>query len=207
MKILNLYAGIGGNRKLWGNEHQITAVELNKDIADVYQYHFPEDNVVVDDAIDYFEKHFHEFDFVWASPPCQSHTRINRFNVARRYNGEIKIKVKTPDMTLYSIINFLDTYFRGSWVVENTYSDYKPLKIPQRVGRHFIWSNKIISDFKSESFHNIEKHLKLDELCGLYGYDYDYFKKLIIKGIDKKQMLRNCVSPKLGKHILDCALK
>ena len=29
MKILNLYAGIGGNRKLWGDEHEITAVELN----------------------------------------------------------------------------------------------------------------------------------------------------------------------------------
>lgn len=33
MKILNLYAGIGGNRKLWGNEHEITAVELDPDIA------------------------------------------------------------------------------------------------------------------------------------------------------------------------------
>ncbi|MFA5299721.1 MAG: hypothetical protein WC389_16170 [Lutibacter sp.] len=27
MKILNLYAGIGGNRKLWGNNLEITAVE------------------------------------------------------------------------------------------------------------------------------------------------------------------------------------
>lgn len=33
MKILNLYAGIGGNRKLWGNEHDITAVELRPEIA------------------------------------------------------------------------------------------------------------------------------------------------------------------------------
>ena len=27
-EILNLYAGIGGNRKLWGDEHEITAIEL-----------------------------------------------------------------------------------------------------------------------------------------------------------------------------------
>ena len=27
MKILNLYSGIGGNRKLWGDEHEVTAVE------------------------------------------------------------------------------------------------------------------------------------------------------------------------------------
>ena len=25
MKILNLYVGIGGNRKLWGDEYEITA--------------------------------------------------------------------------------------------------------------------------------------------------------------------------------------
>jgi len=29
MKILNLYAGIGGNRKLWGDQHQVTAVEYD----------------------------------------------------------------------------------------------------------------------------------------------------------------------------------
>lgn len=33
MKILNLYAGIGGNRKLWGNEHDITAIEYDENIA------------------------------------------------------------------------------------------------------------------------------------------------------------------------------
>lgn len=33
MKILNLYAGIGGNRKLWGDTHDITAVEFRDDIA------------------------------------------------------------------------------------------------------------------------------------------------------------------------------
>ena len=26
MKILNLYAGVGGNRKLWSSEHEITAI-------------------------------------------------------------------------------------------------------------------------------------------------------------------------------------
>lgn len=33
MKILNLYAGIGGNRKKWGDDHEITAVELDEEIA------------------------------------------------------------------------------------------------------------------------------------------------------------------------------
>lgn len=35
MKILNLYAGIGGNRKLWGDDHEITAVEIESKIASI----------------------------------------------------------------------------------------------------------------------------------------------------------------------------
>lgn len=50
MKILNLYAGIGGNRKLWGNEHDITAVELRPEIAAIYHDLYPNDTVIVGDA-------------------------------------------------------------------------------------------------------------------------------------------------------------
>ena len=44
MKILNLYSGIGGNRKLWQG-HEITSVELNPQIAEIYKSFFPDDNV------------------------------------------------------------------------------------------------------------------------------------------------------------------
>ena len=43
MRILNLYAGIGGNRKLWGDEHEVTAVEYDSEIAGIYQDFFPND--------------------------------------------------------------------------------------------------------------------------------------------------------------------
>jgi len=36
MKILNLYCGVGGNRKLWGNDHDITAIEADPLIAQIY---------------------------------------------------------------------------------------------------------------------------------------------------------------------------
>lgn len=72
MKILNLYAGIGGNRQFWGNEHKITAVELIPEIAEVYQRRFPND-IIIGDATKFLEKNYKEFDFIWASPPCQSH--------------------------------------------------------------------------------------------------------------------------------------
>lgn len=77
MKILNLYAGLGGNRKLWGNDHEVTAVELDPEVARIYQSNFPNDTVIVGDAHDYLLKNFESFDFIWASPPCPSHSKMN----------------------------------------------------------------------------------------------------------------------------------
>ena len=71
MKILNLYAGIGGNRKLWGDEHEVTAIEINPEIAGIYKYNFPNDNVIVTDSHQYLLQHYTEFDFIW---------RLSRFN-------------------------------------------------------------------------------------------------------------------------------
>jgi len=53
MKILNLYAGLGGNRKDWGDNHQVVAVEMEQKIADVYKANFPNDTVIVGDAHQY----------------------------------------------------------------------------------------------------------------------------------------------------------
>ena len=69
MKILNLYAGIGGNRKLWGNKHKVVAVEIDPKIANIYQDFFPEDKVIIEDAHKYLLEHSHNFDFIWSSPP------------------------------------------------------------------------------------------------------------------------------------------
>ena len=76
MKILNLYAGIGGNRKLWGEEHEITSVEYDPKIAEIYKKLHPNDNLIIGDAVEYLLEHFKEYDFIWASPPCPTHSRI-----------------------------------------------------------------------------------------------------------------------------------
>ena len=104
MKILNLYAGIGGNRKLWGNEHEITAVEYNPDIAKVYQEFYPNDTVIVADAHQYLLDHVLDgWDFIWASPPCPSHSKVRLSQKSRESFTAIY-----PDMKLYENINNLD---------------------------------------------------------------------------------------------------
>ena len=73
VRVLNLYAGIGGNRMLWGNNFDITAVEYNPNIAKVYSNQFPNDKMIIGDAHQYLLDHYNEFDFIWSSLPCPSH--------------------------------------------------------------------------------------------------------------------------------------
>ena len=46
MKVLNLYAGIGGNRKLWENV-DVTAIEINPKIGNIYRDFFPNDKYII----------------------------------------------------------------------------------------------------------------------------------------------------------------
>lgn len=138
MKILNAFAGIGGNRELWGCEHEITAVEYDTKIARLYQERFPDDIVLVEDAWQYALNHHDDFDVIWASPPCQSHSRTNDFiyaNNLRRY----------PDLRLYGLIIFLRKWAKVPWLVENVIPYYNPLITPIcKRGRHLYWSNVCI---------------------------------------------------------------
>ncbi|GAG81658.1 unnamed protein product, partial [marine sediment metagenome] len=111
MKVLNLYAGIGGNRKLW-EDVEVTAVEIDENTAAIYQSYFPDDKVIIGDAHKYLLQHFKKFDFIWSSPPCPSHSRA-------RFWGYGKKAPIYPDMTLYQEVLFLEHHFFGSWVVEN----------------------------------------------------------------------------------------
>ena len=132
MKILNLYSGLGGNRKLWENM-EITSVESSVKIAEIYKQLYPEDTLIIGDAHQYLLEHFQEFDFIWSSPPCQSHSKMIRSGKNR--------KPRYPDMKLYEEILFLQWYYKGDWVVENTRGYYDPLIPPQFIGSHYFWSN------------------------------------------------------------------
>ena len=191
MKILNLYCGIGGNRKLWGDEHEITAIENEPKIAEIYQDFFPNDKVIITDAHQYLLDHYKEFDFIWSSPPCPSHSRIRKGSAVGRGQNEAVF----PDMKLYEEILFLQGYFKGDWIVENVIPWYKPLIEANKIGRHLFWSNKKIEDKKFEGKNHLDKQSDLQKVK---GFDISKYKI----GIRKDKILRNCVEPEVGLYIL-----
>ncbi len=198
MKILNLYAGIGGNRKLWGNEHEITAVENDENIAKIYNDNFPNDKIVVGDAHKYLLEHFKDYDFIWSSPPCPSHSRMNFLTIQKGSN------IKYPDMKLYEEVLLLKHWYKGIYVVENVRSYYKPLIQPQEIQSHYFWANFLIKDtgqFRKKVRNDKGQTLavKMQQQNIIITNFYDYKK-------DKRTLLNNCIEPELGLHILQCAL-
>jgi len=194
-KVLNLYAGIGGNRKLW-TDVDVTAVEWDEDKAEVYRDHFPDDDVVVTDAHEYLLEHYDEYDFIWASPPCPTHSKIRKITSRPGQQNDPKY----PDMKLYEEILFLKGYFAGDYVVENVKSWYDPLINPQKVMRHYFWSNFYIANVDFDA-PNIEQS-SISEMGEIYGFDLSGHE---LPSHKKRKMLRNCVHPSLGKHVFDAA--
>lgn len=194
LNILNLYSGIGGNRKFWGDYHKITAVELDEKIARIYQEFYPNDTVIIGDAQEYLLENYDKFDFIWASPPCPSHS--NAATWLRRY----------VDISLYQIIIFLKKYFKGAYVVENVIPYYQYLIEPSNeIDRHAFWTNFDISQLK---FNTVKEGNF--ETCSLASWEDAlgiYLSDVNCKVVNKTKVLRNCVNPDLGKIILNTAIK
>jgi len=197
VKILNLYAGIGGNRKLWGDEHEIVAVESEQYIADAYKQLYPNDTVIVGDAHQYLLDHFKEFDFIWSSPPCPIHSKLGLMN------QKIHNTPKYFDPMLWQEIIFLQHHAKNiKWVVENVKPYYKPFILPiVELTRHYFWAN-----FPIEQKH-IEKGYKgahnrglsqatLQELSTAYGL------KLPDGTRNQRKLLKNAVKPEIGIYIM-----
>lgn len=202
MKILNLYACLGGNRYKWGEDHEITAVELDPELARMYQERFPNDTVIVADAHQYLLDHYKEFDFIWSSPPCPSHSRARFWGFGK--NGKNPIY---PDMTLYQEIIFLQHYFSGKYVVENVIPYYEPLIPAQERHRHLYWTNvKLPSILSSRTKHFGDTKNGATETLNSWSefHEYDFSKykgeQLILK------IARNLVDFESGKTILDTAM-
>ena len=208
MKVLNLYACLGGNRYKWDEvaEIQVTAVELDPEAARLYKERFPKDTVIVADAHQYLLDHFKEFDFIWSSPPCPSHSRARYWNSS---NYDTTTEAIYPDLKLYEEILFLQHYYKtGKFVVENVIPYYEPFIAAQKRSRHLYWTNFTLpTDLKERQYRisgNKENPQKdeLKNLCKFHDYDFSKYKgkQSVIK------MARNLVDYEAGKTILETAL-
>ena len=198
MKILNLYACLGGNRYKWDEvtNVEVTAVEWEEELAKLYQDRFPNDKVVVADAHQYLLDHYKEFDFIWTSPPCPTHSRL-------AISNKNKIKMKYPDMKLYEEILFLKYMYDGKYVVENVIPYYEPLIPAYKRGRHLYWSNFNFPNVLSKR--NIKISQGKDEvkkLCKFHDYDFYTYKGKQ----PRKKIARNLVDYQAGKTILETAI-
>jgi DNA (cytosine-5)-methyltransferase 1 len=203
-KVLNLYACLGGNRYKWdevaneaGIEMEVTAVELDEEAARLYQERFPNDIVIVADAHQYLLDYYKEFDFIWSSPPCPTHSRIQHSMKTTR-------KMNYPDMKLYQEIIFLQTFFIGKYVVENVIPYYEPLIQAQQRNRHLYWCNftlpAVVSERKNPDLSRTPKII--DALCDFHDYNFKQYKGKQ----DTKKMARNLVDYEAGRTIFETAL-
>ena len=197
-RILNLYACLGGNRYKWDDvaNIEVTAVEWDEELARMYKERFPNDTVIVADAHQYLLDHYKEFDFIWSSPPCPSHSRA-RF---ARHESTVP---KYPDMKLYEEIIFLQHYFKGKYVVENVIPFYEPLIPAKKRGRHLYWTNfnlpNILSDRKGNF---MEGKNEVENWCNFHKIDLSSYK-----GTQRKDKIaRNLVDYEAGKTIFEHAL-
>jgi DNA (cytosine-5)-methyltransferase 1 len=199
MKILNLYACLGGNRYKWNEvkeDIQVTAIELDPELARLYQERFPNDTVIIADAHEYLLNHYKEFDMVWSSPPCPTHSKA-RF--ARRDTTEAKY----PDLKLYEEIIFLDKWFKGQYVVENVVPYYEPLIPAKKRGRHLYWTNFNLPNVLSTRKNNfMEGKDEVTKWCKFHEYDFRQYKGT--QRTDK--IARNLVDFEAGKTIFQTAL-
>lgn len=201
-KVLNLYACLGGNRYKWDEvaDIEVTAVEWDKELARMYQERFPNDIVIIADAHQYLLDHYKEFDFIWSSPPCPSHSRAA---FGSRKSDKAKHKPIFPDMTLYQEIIFLDNYFDGKYLVENVIPYYEPLIQAKKRGRHLYWCNfNLPTNLGERKSISMESTNEVEQWCKFHEYDFRKYKGE--QRIDK--IARNLVDFEAGKTIFATAL-
>ena len=206
MKILNLYACLGGNRYKWDEvtDVEVTAIEWDEELARLYKERFPKDKVIVADAHQYLLDHYKEFDFIWSSPPCPTHSKVR----VTQKNKDFYIP-KYPDMSLYQQIIFLNEHFKGKYVIENVIPYYQPLIPAKKRGRHLYWTNfNLPSEIDRKEGKGImcgQTNDEVDKLCKFHNIKRTFLNSY--KGKQSKtKIIRNLVDYEVGKIIFETAL-
>lgn len=202
MNILNLYACLGGNRAKWDEvaDIEVTAVENDPELARLYQERFPNDIVIIGDAHEYLLNNYYNFDFIWSSPPCPSHSRAA---FPSRKSDKSNHQPCYPDLKLYEEVILLKHYFAGKYCVENVIPYYTPLIAAQKRGRHLYWVNFKLPTILSERSVLIGSGKnEIEKLSQFHEFEFNKYK-----GTQRKDKIaRNLVDYEAGKSILEAAL-
>lgn len=198
MKILNLYSGLGGNSNLWNDsEHEIVNVELDERISKVLQERKPKQEHIIADAHQFLLENYQYFDFIWSSPPCQTHSKMNKFT---RHNT-----IRFPSGLLFEEIVFLKHWFKGKYVVENVTPYYDPYPGFTKMGRHLFWSNVNLTEIEVPTPPNFINLASTAAKKIMMDWLDIHYEKNIYYGNNHcpVQILRNCVHPKMGLSIFN----
>ena len=194
LKILDLFAGFGGTTRglqKWLDENNISyeyyAIDIDKQTLKVHKYWNKKSIVIQRDAYTFTKDELREYDFIWASPPCQSHSR-----------AQVIWKRRKPDMRLYTLICKLHQVGKP-FIVENVVPYYKPpIMWDYKIDRHIFWTNLDLSDVRVNIKRKPIYKMSLHELAEYHGIPYKYVR--IYKG-DKRQALRNIVNWRISYAI------
>jgi len=132
MKVLDLFAGPGGCGRGFLEEYPAmtyVAVEYDPLVCDTHKINNPSAEVICGDAYDWVDR-IEEFDFVWMSPPCKTHSRLNtihRKRIDTRLWDLIRLIKKS---SVCCIIENVVPFYRIEYAIE-----------PILLERHYIWAN------------------------------------------------------------------
>ena len=179
---------------MWPDSWRVTAVEIDERVAAEYARRYPYDDVAVGDAHAFVISRAHEFDAVWTSPPCPTHSRL-AVNVAKRKGVEPE-----PDPRLWCEVEHLQK-LGGRYVVENVHTYYDPPIAPDVVTRrHYYWTSGAPGLLTWEHPLPVSGRmtgLTADAIAESYG-----LPKLPAGSVpDRRQAMRNAVTPREGLEI------
>ena len=160
IKIVDLFCGVGGVARGFqaylienGIDFEYYAIDIDNKVLKAHKVLNPYSITIRKDAYSLSDEDLQNYDFIWASPPCETHSIVG---IWRR-----KMGVK-PDMRLYELIDKL--YNLGKpFVVENVKPYYKPPIRPTSIAnRHVLWSNLKIARIKVDlpTFTSVKDKIK-----------------------------------------------